>query len=155
MTSVSPELQVALESDCATGVEEVIGVRRSEDLRALRDMLRPDAPASSAFRQNAIQILGRWGDAESAPAIRALLPELGERERINAVDSLGRMSGPEAEAAVLEATQDESPDVRRFAAYALSRLRTEAALERLREMARTDPEPSTRTAAERSLLRPQ
>jgi hypothetical protein len=104
MTSASPELQLALESDCATGVEEVIAARRGEDLEALRNMLRPDAPVSPAFRQNAIQLLGLWGDAESAPAIRALLPELDERQRINAVDALGRLGGPEAEASVLDAT---------------------------------------------------
>jgi HEAT repeat protein len=155
MTSASPELQLALESDCATGVEEVIAARRGEDLEALRNMLRPDAPVSPAFRQNAIQLLGLWGDAESAPAIRALLPELDERQRINAVDALGRLGGPEAEASVLDATRDASPDVRRFAAYALSRIRSEAAQERLQQMAREDPEPSTRTAAERSMSSPQ
>jgi HEAT repeat protein len=152
---MSPELQVALESECATGVEEVVAARRGEDLEALRNMLRPNAPVSPTRRQSAIQILGRWGDAESAPAIGAFLRELDERQRINAVDALGRLGGPEAEAYVLDATRDESPDVRRFAAYALSRIRSEAARERLQDMARDDPEPSVRTAAERSLVRPQ
>jgi len=152
MTSMSPELLRAMESNCATGVEEVVAARRPEDLTALRTLLRADAELRhpAAFRQNAIHILGRWGDSESAAAIRSLLPTFNERERINAVDALGRLDSPDAEAAVLELAGDNSPDVRRFAAYALYNLATEASLGRLRDMQRTDPEQFVRTAAERS-----
>ena len=94
-------------------------------------------------------------DGRRAPAIRALAPSLDERQRINAVDALGRLGGPDAEDAVLELTRDESPDVRRFAAYALSRLGTETTRIQLGEMARNDPEPSVRAAAVSSLDREQ
>jgi HEAT repeat protein len=151
---MSPQLELAMQSSCATGVEEVIEARHPEDLAILRGLLTDgDAPASA--RQSAIHILGRWGDAESAPAIRALLPNLDERQRINAVDALGRIGGPDAEDAVLELSGDESPDVRRFAAYALSRLSTETARIQLGEMARNDSEPSVRAAAVSSLDREQ
>jgi HEAT repeat protein len=154
MSAMSPQLELAMESSCATGVEEVIEARRPEDLATLRALLADDdAPASA--RQNAIHILGRWGDVESAPAIRALLPNLDERQRINTVDALGRLGGPDAEDAALELSGDESPDVRRFAAYALSRLGTETARIRLGEMAGNDPEPTVRTAAVSSLDREQ
>jgi HEAT repeat protein len=154
MSDISPELQRAMNSSCATGVEEVIEARRPEDLAALRALLRDDnVPAS--LRQNAIHILGRWGDADSAEAVRALFPRLDERDRINALDALGRMGGPDAEDAVLALADDESPDVRRFAAYALSRLGTEAAQTQLGEMAENDPAPSVRTAASRSQRRAQ
>jgi HEAT repeat protein len=154
MSAMSPQLELAMQSSCATGVEEVIEARRPEDLATLRALLADeDAPASA--RQNAIHILGRWGDVESAPAIRALLPNLDERQRINAADALGRLGGPDAEHAVLELTGDESPDVRRFAAYALSRLGTETARIQLGEMAGNDPEPSVRAAAVSSLDREQ
>jgi HEAT repeat protein len=153
MTDMSPELLRAMESDCATGVEEVVAVRRPDDLEALRSLLRRDRDVPRSSRQNAIQILGRWGDAESAAAIRALLPTFDERERINAVDALGRLASPDAEAAVLQAAADDSPDVRRFAAYALANLPTDAARDRLLEMERADPERIVRAAAERVLRR--
>jgi HEAT repeat protein len=155
MTSMSPDLRRAMESDCATGVEEVVAARRPDDLAALRALLRPDADVPPSSRQNAIHILGRWGDSESAAAIRSLLPTFDERERINAVDALGQLDTPDAEAGVLDLAGDDSPDVRRFAAYALSNLPTEAARVRLRDMQRTDPERIVRAAAERSLRRQQ
>ena len=150
MSSMSPELLREIESVCAIAIEEVVAARRPDDLVTLRAALREDADVPPSLRQNAIQILGRWGDTESAAAIRSLLPRFDERERINAVDALGRMGGPDAEAAVLRMTEDESPDVRRFAAYALSNLGTEAARDRLRDMEETDPEQSVRAAAARS-----
>ena len=56
---------------------------------------------------------------------------------------------------MLELTSEESSDVRRFAAYALSRLGTETARIQLGEMAGNDPEPSVRAAAVNSLDRKQ
>jgi HEAT repeat protein len=150
MTSMSPAVLREIEPLCATAVEEVVEARRPNDLVALRAALREDADVPPSLRQNAIHILGRWGDTESAAAIRSLLPRFDERERINALDALGQMGGPEAEAAVLRMTEGESPDVRRFAAYALSNLGTGVARERLREMEESDPEQLVRAAAARS-----
>jgi hypothetical protein len=101
--------------------------------------------------QNAIHILGRWGDSESAAVIRSLLPTFDERGRINAVDAPGKLDAPDAEAAVLGLAEGDSPDVRRFAAYALSNRDTEAARRRLREMHGGDPARFVRAAAERGL----
>ena len=150
MSRMSAEQLRAIELICATGVEEVVEARRPNDLGVLRAALREDAAVPPSLRQNAIHILGRWGDTESAAAIRALLPRFDERERINAVDALGRIGGPDAEAAVVQMTEDESPDVRRFAAYALSNLGTEAARDRLRDMEETDPVDFVRAAAAQS-----
>jgi HEAT repeat protein len=153
MISMSSQLRRAMESDCATGVEDILAARRPDDLAALRALLRPGPDVPPSLRQNAIHILGRWGDSESAAAIRSLLPTFDERERINAVDALGQLDSPDAEAAVLDLAGDDSPDVRRFAAYALSNLATEAARGRLRDMQSTDPERFVRVAADRSLRR--
>lgn len=153
MTNISPELQRALESDCATGVEEVVDARNPADLSALRQILAQDSDVLPGMRQNAIQILGRWGDRESVTAIRALLPGFTERERINAADALGRIGGPESQEAVLGLSRDANQDVRRFAAYALARFGTEASRERLQEMELNDSAPPTRKAATRSLRR--
>ncbi|MFF0532946.1 HEAT repeat domain-containing protein [Nocardia amikacinitolerans] len=153
METMSPQLRRALESTCATSVEKVLRARNAQDLAVLRSILRSRDESSRSMRQSAIQILGRWGDREAVPAIRALLPGFDERERINAVDALGRIGGAEAEAAVLALSEDESPDVRRFAAYALARLGSSTATDRQRQMERSDPEPSTRKAAQRSLRR--
>ena len=77
------------------------------------------------------------------------------RQRITAVDALGRLGGPDAEDAVLELRVDESPDVRRFAACAPSRLGTRTARIRLGEMAGNDAGPTVRAAAVSSLDREQ
>lgn len=148
---MSTELNQAMESDCATGVEEILAARRSEDLAALRALLRADADVPRSSRQNAIHILGRWGDSESAGAVRSLLPTFDKRERINAVAALGQLDSPDAEAAVLDLSGDDSPDVRRFAVYALANLATETALERLRVMQSEDPERFVRAIANRTL----
>ena len=51
MSTMSPQLELAMQSSCATGVEEVIEARRPEDLATLRALLtNEDAPASA--RQN-------------------------------------------------------------------------------------------------------
>ena len=63
---------------------------------------------------------------------------LDERERIDAVDALGRLGNDEARTGVMEATHDRSPDVRRFAAYALARLRGPDGQARLVKMAASD-----------------
>ena len=56
---------------------------------------------------------------------------------------------------MLELSGDESPHVRRFAAYALSRLETQTARIRRGEMAADDAEPTVRAAAVSSLDREQ
>lgn len=147
MSSTPSPLSQAIEATCANGVEEVISARRPEDLELLRAALRQDADVSPAARQNAIHILGRWGDTESAAPIRSLLPRLDERERINAVDALGNIGGTEAEDGVLQLAQDQSPDVRRFAVYALANLGTDASAARLDRMESSDPAERVRAAA--------
>jgi len=148
--AISDALRLALESDCATGVEDVLHERRAEDLKALRALVRVDRTVKPAFRQNAIYLLGRWPDPESASRIRDVMKRVDERERINAVDALGRLGNDEAVAGVIEATRDTSPDVRRFAAYALARLSTREAQERLEELATSDPVDFVRASAARA-----
>jgi len=50
----------------------------------------------------------------------------------------------------MEATHDRSPDVRRFAAYALARLRGPDGQARLAEMAASDPVDFVRDSAARA-----
>jgi HEAT repeat protein len=151
MDAISKDLQQALESECATGVEEVVDAKRPEDLERLRALLRSDARVAASLQQSAIHILGRWGDTESAPDIVRLLPSLGERERINAVAALGHVGGDDAESALIDLSTDSSPDVRRFVAYALADLGTPTAQSRLRELRNADPVDFVRTAAKRGL----
>ena len=147
MTTVSPELQRALDSSCATGVDELLQARRPEDLEALRALVSLDPGIDPSWRQNAIYLLGRFGDTGAAGQILGLLPRLDERERINAVTALGQIGTDEAIDGVLNATRDPSPDVRRFAAYALARADTPTARERLDDLASSDPVEFVRDAA--------
>jgi hypothetical protein len=146
----SQALRLALESDCANGVEDVLRERRAEDLAALRSLVSVDPTIKPSDRQNAVYLLGRWPDPDSARPIRDVMRRLDERERINAVDSLGRLGNDEARAGVMEATRDRSPDVRRFAAYALARLGGAAEQARLAELAASDPVDFVRASAARA-----
>jgi HEAT repeat protein len=149
-TPLSHALRLALESDCANGVEDVLRERRPEDLAALRSLVSVDPTIKPSDRQNAVYLLGRWPDPDSAALIRNVMRRLDERERINAVDSLGRLGNDEARTGVMEATRDASPDVRRFAAYALARLRGPDEQARLAEMASSDPVEFVRESAARA-----
>jgi HEAT repeat protein len=147
---LSQALRLALESDCANGVEDVLREHRLEDLAALRSLVSVDPTIKPSHRQNAVYLLGRWPDPDSAALIRNVMRRLDERERINAVDSLGRLRNDEARTGVMEATRDASPDVRRFAAYALARLRGPDEQARLAEMASSDPVEFVRESAARA-----
>jgi HEAT repeat protein len=146
--AMSPELQRALDSSCALGVDEGLQAIHPEDLAALRALISPET--DPAIRNNAVYLLGRLGDGPSTEPIRALLGSDDERERINAVSALGNLGTDEALNGVLDATRDSSPDVRRFAVYALGRLGSHAAHERLDELASSDPIEFVRAAARRT-----
>jgi HEAT repeat protein len=151
MMNMPAQLRLAMEAECAGAVEEIVDAHRQDDLTVLRAMLTADADVPPAFRNTAVQILGRWQDTQSVAAIRELITDFGERERANAVDALGRIGGPDAETVVLDAAEDTSPDVRRFAAYALARLGSERARGVLRTLAVEDPAEPVRAAASRGL----
>jgi HEAT repeat protein len=151
MATMSRALREALESNCATGVDELLRDKKASDLEVLLSMVDASSREDPGRRQNAIELLGLWGNPSAAAPIRALLPHLDDRGRINAVDALGRLGTPEALEGVLESAKDPSPDVRRFAAYALARIGSREALSRLADMSASDPEGFVRAAATKAL----
>lgn len=139
-----------LRSECGHAAEDILARRSPEEFRRLRAVVAAKAPDPVEL-QNAINLLGRWGDPEAAPDIVALLPGLDEVGLINAVDALGRLGGTVATNAVLKQAGHESPDVRRFAVAALARLGTKRATDRLEKLARTDPAGFVRSKARAAL----
>src|SRR4051812_22779866 len=117
--SLSPQLRRVFESDCATGVEDFLSAATPDDRDAIVAVLASPQDQTFGRVQTAIHLAGRLGETRTAQAIAALLPDLDERGRMNAVTALGAIGGPDAENAILRAGQDPSPDVRRLAVPAL------------------------------------
>ena len=137
MTELNEPLATELASTCFHTAESILARRSEEDFEQLQAVLGAD-DVDEVVKQNAIMLLGRWERPEVVPALLAQLPEQDERGLINLVDALGRLATPQAVTAVLEQSRHPSPDVRRFAAYALERAGTPPALARLQEMATAD-----------------
>lgn len=137
MTQISEPLATELASPCFHTAETILERRSEEDFEQLRAVLAAD-DVDAVLKQNAIMLLGRWGRPEVVPDLVAQLPAQDERGLINVVDALGRLGTQEAVTAVLQQSRHPSPDVRRFAAYALERVGTPPAIARLREMSEVD-----------------
>jgi HEAT repeat protein len=139
MIQLAEPLATELAATCFQAMETILERRSENDFEQLQAVLQDD-DMDNTLQQNAIMLLGRWGRPEAVPAIISLLPTLDERGLINAVDALGRLGTPEAVSSILDQSHHPSPDVRRFAAYALDRAATPPALARLQEMASVDSE---------------
>ena len=137
MNRVPHALQGALESDCGHSLESIIESGRPEDFEALLEVVQH--PADSEELLKALHLLGRWGDPRAVAPIKKLLPQLPEIERARAMDALGRIGGTEALKAVLDYEKDSSPQVRKFVAYALSRMEQPEARRALKRLRETDP----------------
>ena len=131
------ELRLAFESDDAQELDRLIRQRRQDVFEALGDLLS-DSSAPSEYRTKAFTALGRWGDQSVVPIMLHVLPQLTERERIAAIDALGRLGTAEAAAAISAYAEDDSPQVRKFVVLALDRIGTAEAREQLRRIAGAD-----------------
>ena len=145
------ELRAALEAEEGGELARLLRLKRPTDLEALRRLLSLDPSIPSDFRTKAMYALGRWGDASVVPEISRLLPQLDERERISALSALGHLGTPEAAAEILPFAEDASPQVRKAATIALARTGTPKAMEKLREIAASDPLPWIREVAGRHI----
>jgi HEAT repeat protein len=81
------------------------------------------------------------------------MPQLDQRDLINAINALGQLGGPDAFRTIVEYENHPSADVRRFVASALSRIGTEEALEELRVMGDRDESDIVRTKVQRLMKR--
>lgn len=147
MPKLSKELKAALESDCAHSLEAAAASLSERDLDALVEIV--DAAADPIRRQNAISLLGRSGYAAAVPAIARVLPEVGEDERCRAISALGKMGGAEAIKAVVNCAGDDSPQVRKFAGYALREIDEPAAAAALKKLERDESVDWVRKALKR------
>ncbi len=151
MSDLSKELREALEAEEAGDLDQLIRRRRPDDFEALRSLLSLNSSIPADFRTKAMYALGRWGEVSVVSDIVRLLPELDEWGRICAVSALGHLRSPEATAAIFEHTDDPSPQIRKTAALALSRIGTPEASAKLRELAANDPLPWIRELATRKV----
>jgi HEAT repeat protein len=98
-------------------------------------------------RLEAIAALTQTHDESSAAAIAPLLQSPSTRDRGQAALALGVIASPEAVEMLIDALQDQSPDVRERVCRALDRANAIAAIEKLEEMAASDPSLEVRQAA--------
>ena len=153
MAEFSQRVRDVMETDCAHTLENLVANPSDQEVRELIATVEDEAGVSANERQRAVYMLGRMGREEAAPAIVKALPMLDEGGRVAAADALGRLATPEAQSAVMELSHDSAPQVRKFAARALARIGTNAAVGHLRGMVDGDAEPFVRASAGKVLSR--
>lgn len=151
MPSLSPQLSEELRSECGHTLEEILARKSDNDYQQLKSLLVEDREVEPIHLQNAINLLGRWGNNEVIPNIVALMPQLDERGLINTIDALGHLGGAESLRAIEQYENHESADVRRFVVSALDRISTEESINKLTNMARSDPSGFVRSKARKLL----
>ena len=153
MTSEDYNLDEELRAECGHALEEILDRRSDEDYDKLIALLAPDAEVEPVQQQNALHVLGRWGNPDAVPVIVQLMPQLDQRDLINAINALGQLGGPDAFRTIVEYENHPSADVRRFVASALNRIGTEEALEELKAMGDRDGSDIVRAKAQRLMKR--
>jgi HEAT repeat protein len=148
-----PELVKALEADEAEELDKIIRSKRPDHLEALRQLVS-DSTTTPEYRAKALYALGRWGDPSVASEIVRVLPTLGEKELIPALDALGRLGAHEAVEEVGTYAEHPSPQVRKLVVQALSRIGGSKAQTTLRAIAAQDSESWIRDLAAQRLRAP-
>lgn len=150
MVKLSRRLNQELETECGHTIEDILGRKSAKDFEQVLAVVA-DESATNVKRQNAIQVLGRWGDPVAVPAITAVMPSLDERGLINAIDALSHIGGADASRVVSKYAKSDSPDVRRFVVIGLERIGTKRALDKVATMAASDESGLVRARARRVL----
>ncbi|MDA1307456.1 MAG: HEAT repeat domain-containing protein [Acidobacteria bacterium] len=120
---------------------------RLQDPNAI-DQIAARAKATSGLKLRDIQLLADSGSRRAVPALLVVLADPLPENRAAAADALGRIGGPEVEAALGPALQDEHGLVRISAAKALFRLGNFAGAALLNELAASDSASVRLSAAE-------
>lgn len=155
MAELPSALEAALDADDAQELNQLLRLRRPEDIQALPSLLT-DPSVPNDYRSKALYALGVLGDAAAVPDIVDALPDLDDRSRMSALSALGRLDTPAAVDAVIEHADDPSPQIRKIASLALSRSARPEAQQKLRSIAASDPVDWVRATAERQVdRRPQ
>jgi HEAT repeat protein len=147
MVNLPSRLKSALESDCASELNEVLQEKRQADLEKLIELVSTSPEVNPKHRTRAIYALGRWGNTAAVDKIIQVMPVLDEIGRITAIDSLGRLGSHKALQPIFEQSDDPSMHVRKFVIHALGRYKLAEARAKLVEMRENDPDPILRTLA--------
>jgi HEAT repeat protein len=105
-------------------------------------------------RWEAINSLGRVNEGDATvKALQPVLESPSVRDRNETVLTMGQIGGEAAMHALIEALEDEAPDVRWRAAMALGRAGNAAVVPLLEALAESDPDPQVREHATKSASR--
>lgn len=119
-----------------------IGTPRA--MRALFDQVR-DGTADTAT--NAVNAIASWGDADAVEALVAMMDDIDDPARRNALYGALLYRGDiDTEALALQALDEADPSIRAMATSALARSGTKQSRERLRDLVEDD-DPSVRASA--------
>lgn len=139
MARLSAALRRAVESDCATDMNEIVRAKNSRDFEQLRGLLARPTARNLQAKTRAIYALGRWGDESAVSDIRKAIPQLDEPGLLAAIDALGRLDTPTAVKEVIKHRKHSSADVRKFVILALARSSAPDATAHLKEMQKREP----------------
>lgn len=120
--------------------------------KRVQELLR--AESDPAARAKLTAALGALPVKDQSPAdFDAALADADASVRSTAVTSVGKLSGPEAEARLVKALEDANPGVRMNAAFWLGQTSHRGAAAALGKVLAGDPNPNVRLAAAQALTR--
>ncbi|MDR1625690.1 MAG: HEAT repeat domain-containing protein [Spirochaetia bacterium] len=128
-----------------------LGEMKAEGAVAFLISLLEDEDEDMTLRRYACDSLGKIGDSQALPAIKAALGSPDNLLRSFAISSLGYFPGDENAGVLTAALRDSFPRVRELAAERLGDMGYEEAVDILIYRARRDPDRKVRQAAFRSL----
>jgi HEAT repeat protein len=101
-------------------------------------------------RADAIEALGRIGDARVIPKVMTIFPTISPQEQGHAIDALAAMASPGVEPFLSRQLAHPDPSIRRHVVRALVRIGTASALRRL-GIALRDKDPKVRMAVSKAV----
>ena len=110
----------------------------SSDLNVLKKIIASHQEFDANRVVRAIYLLGEWGEKSIAKDISKLIPHVGEIGRVTILDVLTKIGDESVFDEIKECLKDKSPQVRKFAIYALGALNSHESVHYLQEVGKKD-----------------
>jgi HEAT repeat protein len=125
---------------------------KAKDARGVEPLLMALRDDDEGVRREATKALGEIGDPRTAKPLGEMLNDADEFVRVNALEALERIRSDEAVNLIIGGLKNANPLVRINACASLGRIGKKKAIPSLKEVAKADPLPYVRFAAEQALV---
>jgi HEAT repeat protein len=125
---------------------------KAKDARGVEPLLKALRDDDEGVRREATKALGEIGDPRVVKSLGEMLNDTDEFVRVNALEALERIRSDEAVNLIIGGLKNASPLVRINACASLRRIGDKKAISPLEEVAKADPLPYVRFAAEQALV---